>query len=155
MGRKASWYLPNTYVYQGSHALKWSRIIHWVTRLWKAFIFFFLLICIFCDECVLFPKLNVGKHFNEKKKPTFFFSISQAIVLLFVSYLARPCIASSSPCSDELPKNQQTSFLEETFGRDLCLHSWTSKNSLLFLLPLTERWLMLHLPLMWQNASDE
>lgn len=124
--------------------------------LWTVFIYFFLFICISCSECMLFPKLNICKHFNEKKKKTlFFFSKSQAVSLLFVSHLPRTFLASSLSLFRLTAKNQQTSFLEETFGRDLFLHSWTSKNSLFYLLPLTKQWLMLHLPLKWQNVSDE
>lgn len=84
-------------------------------------------------------------------KNIFFFSKSRAIFLLYASYLVRPFLVSSPPPFGLTAKSQQTSFLEETFGRDLFLHSWISENSL-FLLPLTKQWSMLHLPLMWQNV---
>lgn len=51
----------------------------------------------------------------KKKKNLFFFSKSQAVLLLFVSYLPRTFLASSLSLFRLTAKNQQTSFLEEIY----------------------------------------
>lgn len=60
-------------------------------------------------------------------------------------------LVSSPPLFGLNARSQQTSFLEEAVGRGLSLHSRISENSL-FLLPLTKRWSVPHLPLTWHNV---
>lgn len=98
--------------------------------------------------------LCVNKIFHEKN-PTFLFPKSWALLLL-CGLLSSQTLCSLFTSLVQIPcqkKKKAKPSAVLIFGRDLFLHSWTSKNRPLFLLPLAGWWLMLHLPLMWQKRK--